>query len=147
MHNHLYLYTINKSNLFIMKKVLLPIIVVAISFLIPSTGLFAQLTTTPPSPTAPAAPVPLDEKTQKKVDKAKADLAKDQSKLTKATASYDKDKAKFEKDEAKGKLSPDKISKAKKDLANTEKEMAKLKKNIASNQAIIDKYMPAAPKM
>lgn len=130
-----------------MKKVLIPVIVLAISFLIPSTGLFGQLSTTVPAATTPAAPDTLDAKTQKKVDKAKEEITKDQSKLTKATASYEKDKAKFEKDETKGKLSPDQIGKAKKDLANAEKEIAKLKNNIASNQAILDKYMPAAPKM
>lgn len=130
-----------------MKKVLIPVIVIAISFLIPSANLFAQLSTAAPTATAPAAPDTLDPKTQKKVDKAKEDLTKNQAKLTKATASYEKDKAKFEKDELKGKLSPDQISKAKKNLANAEKEIAKLKNSIADNQSIIDKYMPAEPKM
>ena len=130
-----------------MKKSSILILVFAACLIVPSTGLFAQLATSAPTPTAPAAPIALDAKTQKKVDKAKADLTKDQAKLTKSTASYEKDKAKFEKDDAKGKLSPNKVSKAKKDLVNAEKAIAKLKKGIADNQALLAKYMPAAPKM
>jgi len=130
-----------------MKKTVIILGVLIGGIIAPSTGLFAQLTSTPPA-AAPTTPVQLDEKTQQKVDKAKADLAKDQEKLTKTTASYEKEMDKFEKEQTKGKLSPDKISKEKKSLSKTEKDIAKLKKNIADNQALIDKYMmPAKPKM
>ena len=127
-----------------MKKIFTIIAVMTIGFLLQSTALLAQATTAPQTTTSP---IQLDEKTQKKVDKATADLAKDQEKLTKVTASYEKEKAKFEKDQSKGKLSPDKIAKGKKSLEQAENEMGKLKKIIADNQALINKYNPAKPKM
>ena len=94
-----------------MKKVVLFISVLVASFVVLPGGLFAQLTTTPPTAT-PVAPPVLDEKTQKKIDQATEDIAKDQKKRDKYVVIYNKDKSKLEKDKSKGKLSPDKISKA-----------------------------------
>ena len=130
-----------------MKKTVILIGVLTAGLFIQSNNLFAQLGTTAPPAAAPAAPAPLDAKTQKKVDEARAKMEKDQKKLTKTTASYEEQMKKFEKDQSKGKLSPDKISKEKKALEKLEKDIAQLKKNIADNQALIDKYIPTPPKM
>jgi hypothetical protein len=121
-----------------MKKIFILIVAVLATSSITIEGLVAQTTTT----IQQAAPTPmaLDEKTQKKVDKAKADILKDQKSLAKAEEDYKKGIAKYEKNKSKGKLSPDDEMKEQKAKENAEKNMAKLKKSIADNQAILDKY-------
>ncbi len=122
-----------------MKKVVVLICMLAASFVVLPGGLLAQLSTTPPTATPSTSQV-LDEKTQKKVDQATEDIARDQKSLDKYIANYDKDKSKLEKDKTKGKLSPDKISKAERSLSSLNKEIEKLRKKIAQNQAFLDSF-------
>jgi septal ring factor EnvC (AmiA/AmiB activator) len=122
-----------------MKKVVILISMVAASFVVLPSGLLAQLSTSPPTAT-PLPPKVLDEKTQKKVDQATEDIAKDQKSLDKYLANYEKDKSKLEKDKSKGKLSPDKISKAERSLSSLNKEIEKLRKKITQNQAFLDSF-------
>jgi hypothetical protein len=87
-----------------------------------------------------AAATALDEKTQKKVDKAGADLEKDRARLLKDQARYDKELAKYEKKKAKGDLSPNDITKAERGFKTDLKNIENLKKRINDNQALLDKY-------
>jgi peptidoglycan hydrolase CwlO-like protein len=119
-----------------MKKILFALTTIAISlFILPGT-LVAQV-----MPDTAMAMDSLDEKTQKKVDHAREQLAKDQEDLTKQTAKFEKDKAKFEKDKAKGKLSPNDDMKTQKKLQKADKDIAKLKSRISENEAILKKYI------
>lgn len=122
-----------------MKKIIILIVVLAGTYSITTVGLSAQSTTTTIQQST-ATPMALDEKTQKKVDKAKADLLKDQKSLAKAEEDYQKGIAKYEKNKSKGKLSPDDEMKEQKAKQSAEKNIAKLKKNIADNEAILEKY-------
>lgn len=118
-----------------MKQLLLICSVLAIAYTGTPITLFAQTTTTP---------VELDAKTQKKVDKAKVDLAKDQQKLHQTEAKLEKDKAKHDKDIEKGKLSPKSIEKGKKRHTKYLKEIEKLKKRIMDNENYLHPFeMPA----
>jgi DNA repair exonuclease SbcCD ATPase subunit len=118
-----------------MKQLLLICSVLAIAFTGRPTSLFAQTTTTP---------VELDAKTQKKVDKAKVDLAKDQQKLHQTEAKLEKDKAKHDKDIEKGKLSPKAIEKGEKRHAKYLKQIEKLKEAIMNNETYLHPFeMPA----
>ena len=122
-----------------MKKVVMLICAMASCFVLIPDGLLAQLSTTPAT-TTPAAPPAIDEKTQKKIDHATEDVAKDQKSLDKYLANYEKDKNKLEKDKTKGKLSPDKISKEERSLSSLNKDIEKLRKKIAQNQAFLDSF-------
>jgi hypothetical protein len=134
---------ITKQNPLInMKKVLILIVLFSGSFLIHPSALYAQVNATT---TMSPAPVQLDEKTQKKVDKAKAELAKDKEKLGKLQADYMKEQTKFEKKKSKGDLSPNDIEKGQKSLDKTNKEMAKLNKDIEKNEKYIASFNPAMP--
>ena len=82
----------------------------------------------------------LDEKTQKKVDKAMAELVKDRDRLLKDQARLDKDRAKYEKMKAKGQLSPNDTLKMERGLMKDQMDIDKLKKRINDNQALLDKY-------
>jgi ATP-dependent Clp protease ATP-binding subunit ClpA len=119
-----------------MKKQLMLICVLAASYMIQSAGLVAQVMVSDSMVTQ----ANLDEKTQKKVDNAKADMANDQKQLTKEMTSYEKDKKKFEKDKRAGKLSPQDEDKSEKKLMKAESDISKLKDKIAKNQAFLDKY-------
>jgi hypothetical protein len=121
-----------------MKKIFILIVAVLATSLISIEGLVAQSSTTIQQATS--TPMALDEKTQKKADKAKAEILKDQKSLAKAEEDYQKGIAKYEKNKSKGKLSPDDEMKEQKAKQKAEKNIAKLKKNIADNQAILDKY-------
>ena len=84
--------------------------------------------------------VVLDEKSQKKVDQARVDLAKNQQKLNKEIASYEKAKEKHDKDLKQGKLSPDKKDQGEKKLTKMNLNIGKLKKKVADDQAFLAKY-------
>jgi len=84
--------------------------------------------------------VVLDDKAQKKVDKARVDLAKNQQKLNKEIVNYEKAKTKHDKDVKQGKLSPDKEEKGEKKLTKINLNIGKLKKKVADNEAFLAKY-------
>ena len=121
-----------------MKKLLVLLAILGYSALTSVSVLRAQTlsTSTTPEKTMPA----LDEKTQKKVDKATKDLAKDQLQLLKDTESLQKAQAKFDKDQAQGKLSPNDISKTKSKLMKDGEKLGKLKQDIAKNEEFLNKY-------
>lgn len=120
-----------------MKKLLVLLAILGYSALTNVSVLRAQTlsTSTTPEKTMPA----LDEKTQKKVDKATKDLAKDQMQLLKDTESLQKAQAKFDKDQAHGKLSPNDISKTKSKLMKEGEKLGKLKQDIAKNEEFLNK--------
>ena len=117
-----------------MKKAFFLTLLLILAGLFASPALLAQ--TADPLATATT----LDEKTQKKVDKAMADLEKDRARLLKDQARYDKDLAKYEKKKAKGDLSPNDIIKSEKGLKRDLNNIENLKKRINDNQAFLDKY-------
>jgi septal ring factor EnvC (AmiA/AmiB activator) len=84
--------------------------------------------------------VVLDDKSQKKVDQARVDLAKNQQKLNKEIVNYEKEKTKYDKDIKQGKLSPDDKEKGEKKLTKMNVNIGKLKKKIADSEAFLAKY-------
>jgi len=84
--------------------------------------------------------VVLDDKAQKKVDKARVDLAKNQQKLNKEIVKYEKAKTKHDKDLKKGELSPDAKEKGEKKLTKINLNIGKLKKKVADGEAFLAKY-------
>jgi septal ring factor EnvC (AmiA/AmiB activator) len=86
-----------------------------------------------------ASPV-LDAKTQKKVDQARVDLAKNLQKFNKDTASFNKATAKFDKDLQSGKLSPNQIEKEKAMLNKLSAKLDKLKASISKDQEFLEDY-------
>lgn len=114
-----------------MKHLLIICCALVIALAVPTKSLFAQTTTTA---------VELDAKTQKKVDKAKVNLAKDQQKLHQTEAKLEKDKAKHDKDIEKGKLSPKAIEKGEKRHAKYLKEIQKLKESIMDNETYLHPF-------
>lgn len=118
-----------------MKKVITLICILIAGYTMQSHALSAQ-------EKAAQAPVQLDEKTQKKVDKATLDLAKDKQKLHKCIASNEKAIAKHEKDHSNGKLSPNDVVKEKKSQEKAQATIEKLNKSIAKNQAYLDSFKP-----
>lgn len=111
-----------------------------ISILLVFGGLFSGQSAMAQVTGTNAAPAALDENTQKKVDKAMADIVKDRDRLLKDQARYDKDLAKYEKKKAKGDLSPNDITKAERGFKKDLKDIENLKKRINDNQALLDKY-------
>lgn len=108
-------------------------------------GLFAKTTTLNAQTETMASSTQIDEKTQKQIDKAKADLAKDQEKLTKMQADLVKEQTKFDKQQAKGKLSPNDITKGQHSLDKAKADTEHLMKKIADNQKFLDSFKTPMP--
>jgi hypothetical protein len=111
-----------------------------ISILLVFGGLFSSQAVLAQATGTNATPSALDENTQKKVDKAMAQIEKDRASLLKDQARYDKEWAKYDKKKAKGDLSPNDITKAEKGFKQDLKDIENLKKRINDNQALLDKY-------
>jgi biopolymer transport protein ExbB/TolQ len=120
-----------------MKKLFRAFSIMTAILLLQPAVFFAQATTNPQSASAPKQ---LDEKTQKKVDKAEINLAKDKKTLSKAEEDYNKGMAKHTKKQKQGKLSPDDELKEAKAKQKAEKNIAKLRQRIAKNEAILAQY-------
>ena len=120
-----------------MKKLFTIVSILTVGFLLQSSSLIAQATIAPQSNTAVAQ---LDEKTQKKVDKAKLDLAKDKKDLAKAEENYQKGMEKYAKKKKQGKLSPDDEVKEEKAKQKAEKNIAKLKQSISKGESFLAQY-------
>lgn len=118
-----------------MKKNAFILLIFGLSCLINISRLSAQ---TSADPTLSA--VVLDDKSQKKVDQAKVDLAKNQQKLNKEIVKYEKAKTKHDKDLKQGKLSPVDKEKGEKKLTKLNLSIGKLKKKIADNEAFLARY-------
>lgn len=118
-----------------MNKTVFILVLFGFSSLLNISRLSAQ---TSADPTISA--VVLDDKSQKKVDQARVDLAKSQQKLNKEIVSYEKAKAKHDKDLKQGQLSPVDKEKGEKKLTKLNMSIGKLKKNIADTEAFLAKY-------
>lgn len=123
-----------------MNKLLTLTVILLASYSLQSTNLLSQTSSAPLQQMTP--PMELDEKTQKKVDKANAAIAKDKVKLAKAEENLLKSTQDFEKKQAKGKLSPNDEMKMKKTISGIEQDIIKLKMAILDNEKIITKYLP-----
>jgi len=120
-----------------MKKLITILSILTVGFLLQPSSLFAQATI---APQGDAAMAQLDEKTQKKVDKAKLDLAKDKKDLAKAEEDYQKGLEKYTKKKKQGKLSPDDELKEEKAKQKAEKNIAKLKQDISKQESFLAQY-------
>ncbi len=120
-----------------MKRILFLTLLFSGVYMTSSTGLYAQATSTT---TSGKSAVPLDSKAQKKVDKMRLDLAKDQQKFHKDTEAHEKATKKLDKDIAKEKLTADQIAKAKAKLDKKAHKLEKLKTEIAKLEKNLSSY-------
>lgn len=121
-----------------MKKLITLLAVLVGMYLFMADALMAQPTTTTEQTTQ--TPEVLDEKTQKKVNKAKIHLAKDKIALAKAEEKYHRNVTNYYKNKSKGRLSPNDELKEEKAKQRAEKNISKLKKKIADNEAFLERY-------
>ncbi len=121
-----------------MKKLITLLAVLVGMYIFMADALMAQPTTTTEQTTQ--TPEVLDEKTQKKVNKAKIHLAKDKIALAKAEEKYHRNVTNYYKNKSKGRLSPNDELKEEKAKQRAEKNISKLKKKIADNEAFLERY-------
>lgn len=122
-----------------MKKLISLLAVSVGMYILMADALIAQSTTTTIQQTT-QNPDALDEKTQKKVNKAKIHLAKDKIALAKAEEKYHRNVTNYYKNKSKGRLSPNDELKEEKAKQRAEKNITKLKKKIADNEAFLENY-------
>jgi hypothetical protein len=116
-----------------MKKILILSIAFVAGILLNTSTLYAQdipisSTTSTPSATKP------DNKTQKKIDKANKDLARNQNKLLAKQEYFGRQKGRYDKKNYDGDLSPNEVAKWQKSLGKLNMEMDHYKKKIAHTE-------------
>lgn len=122
-----------------MKKLITLLTVLVGMYIWMAEALVAQSTTTTIEQTT-QSPEVLDEKTHKKVNKAKIHLAKNKIALAKAEEKYHRNVTNYYKNKSKGRLSPNDELKEEKAKQRAEKNISKLKKKIADNEAFLERY-------
>jgi len=116
-----------------MKKTVILIVAMMSSLVLKITNLQAQHTNYDASLNISSSQ-PLDEKTQKKVDKKSAKLTRAQKRLANKQSDHDKELARFEKKLEHGDLSPNEIAAWQKSLDKANKEIQHLKQKITDKE-------------